>query len=88
MRKLKAPVPGLEGSACENRSENGSELPLCILGPGGDYQQTWPVIRRNAARNATALRPPTTRPRGYRSASGRFRRCSTREPLEPIGMQL
>ncbi len=54
MRNLKAPVPSLEESTRENRSENHSELPLCILGPGGDYQQTWPVIRRNAARNAVS----------------------------------
>ena len=59
MRNLEAPVPSLEESAREIRSENDSELPLCILGPGGDFQQSWPMIRRNAARNAEALRLET-----------------------------
>ncbi len=53
MRNLTAPVPGLEESTSRDGSENELELPLCILGPGGNYRQSWPMIQSTAARDAT-----------------------------------
>ena len=41
-------------------SEGTSDMPVCLLGPGGCYGSTWPQFEVHAARNATpesAARP-------------------------------
>ena len=65
-------VPGEHGSHRTNtesaRSVSFSEMPVCVLGPGGCYGSSWPRLEVDPARNPTpesAARPVAALGRGF-----------------------